>query len=116
MALLALGEDPAPWGFLLTPEEAAARIKEYLKEDLDYWIRWNFLCIKRKLARMRDQGKDISEHARWLLDISLNEKIDWEHCKHKQPVDWQSFKDLAPKDVKIPYVKQLRLNADEVEE
>lgn len=117
MALLVLGEDLAPWGFAITPEEAIARIKKSLKGELDYWVRWNFLCIKKKMRRMLAQGKHVPTNVLWLLDEPLNQNITmWHSPQRKEYVHWQNFKDLAPTSLKVPSVKLLRLEADEIGE
>lgn len=117
MALLILGQDPFPWGFDISPDEALSRIKEYLKTDLSYWIRWNFLCMKKKIQRMLSQHKSVPKNVRWLLDVPLdgytvplNESVTFKPKKFKEFVNWPQFKELAPSSVVIPpHIKQLRL-------
>lgn len=108
MALIALGEDHRLYGFDISREKALARTEKYLHQDLDYWVRWNFLCIQRYLKK-QDELAQLPDDLRWFLDVPLHKHLAFMHTKYKKRVKWNQFKDLAPADLMIHDVEPLRL-------
>lgn len=110
-ALLVLGEKPIDYGFNITPEEAVEKMRLFLKRDQDYWIRWCFVVIQKKLRSMVRDGKDIPRELEWLLTTNLEQRIDVKDLKQKKVIHWKNFKDLAPKGMTIPQVEPFHIKS-----
>ncbi|MBA3752046.1 hypothetical protein H0X06_04595 [Candidatus Dependentiae bacterium] len=97
-SLIALGEDPVPYGFNITPEEVVQRTKEYFSEGQGYWTSWNFCDMQQKLKSL----PKIPQSAQWLLQYNFMKKVSYYAAGTKTRVNWHNFRDLAPSTLTIP--------------
>ena len=97
-ALAALGENPVPYGFNVTPQEIEKRTKAFLKKGIGYWTKWSFCTMQQSLKLLPNLPKT----SQWLLTYDFKQVPSEGWDGKKVPVDWHTFKDLAPSTVIIP--------------
>ncbi len=110
LALLILGEDPRKYGFNATDDEIIGLARNYLEINQLYWTLWELMYLQ---DYMRKQ-ETIDERLRWFLETDLTAHIDYKDVtphsdyrreKAKEMVDWQTYKDVAPSNLKIPHYR-----------
>ncbi len=99
-ALAALGVDPVPYGFNVTPKEIEERTKtfwEMKKKGIGYWTRWNYCSMQKSIRKL----PSVPKTSQWFLSYDFAQGVIPSEGM-KTVVDWHKFKDLAPRNIKIP--------------
>lgn len=101
-SLVALGEDPASYGFNTSADEANENTKAYFSLEREWKDYWYMSQVQQRIVALPSLSQEGKKQVEWLLSADLLSFVTTLSIKGKTKVNWNNFRDLAPQDIKIP--------------